>query len=73
MMQLEEFKRAVKKLANGRYHTVQLNITEYHDGEVKYNYAAYIGDVGWTKFSNSTPEDALTELNLMKKSSAKLT
>ena len=63
-MHLKGFKQAVKKLAKGRYHAIQIEVIEYADGGRRYEYRAYIVDRGWTA-THDAPEEALSELEKM--------
>ena len=60
-MNIKGLKQAVKKLAKGKYHSVNHKITEYHAGEVEDKWSAYISDLDWTS-SCDTPEEALKEM-----------
>ena len=61
MMQLKGLKRAIKKLAKGKHHTVRHGVTEYKDGQIKDVWEAYIEDTSWTKDCN-TPEEVVAEM-----------
>lgn len=45
-MKLSEFKARVKALAGGKYHFVRIVIHEHSDGELAYEWSAYIDGVG---------------------------
>jgi len=66
MMQIKGFKRALKKLAKGKYHHVKHSITEYHNGEIKEEWSAYMDGNDWTSGHN-TPEEAIKEMKRMRK------
>lgn len=64
MMRFKGFKRAVKKVAKGRYHCVKQYLTEYNDGELRHGWGAYVDGASWTNDHN-TPEEAVAELERM--------
>lgn len=64
MMHMAGFKQAVKKLAKGRYHSVAYDIVEYHTGEIRHEWRAYIDGTSWTR-RYVIPEEALKELEKM--------
>jgi len=63
-MKFAGFKRAVKKVAEGRYHCVFYQLTEYHTGELNHKWKAYIDGKSWTD-DHASPEEALKEIILM--------
>jgi len=63
-MRFKGFKQAVKKLAKGRYHCVQHQVTEYQSGRVLEEWSAYVAGATWTK-DHLTPEEALLEVEDM--------
>lgn len=59
-----EFHRAVRAIANGRYCTSQIAVSEHRDGHIKIQYAAYIEGVGWCGLGleEQSPLEVLAEL-----------
>lgn len=70
MMRSKGLKRAVKRLAKGKFHSVEHKITEFHTGRVAEYWTAYIDGTNWTK-SHGTPELALQQLKHMIKEKEK--
>lgn len=60
-MNLRDFKNAVKEIANGKYHTVQVEVAEFSTGMLEVRCRAYIDGRGYTR-ECADPETALMEL-----------
>lgn len=60
-MTFEEAKAALKEMAQGRYHSISFELTEYQDGRAKPMCSVYIENLGWTS-DHATFEDALQEM-----------
>ena len=57
-MTFKEAKAALKKMAEGKYHSIEFEQTEYADGQIKSECSVYIDNLGHTA-NHETFEDAL--------------
>lgn len=64
-MTFKEAKAALKEMAEGKYHSIKFEQTEYADGQIKSECSVYIADLGHTA-DHETFEDALQAMGRRK-------